>query len=269
MDDEFYIKDVDDMLPKRIKELRKKEGLSQEELAKLLNVSRPTVSQMENGTRKVSLSDMVRLANIFNVSIEEIMQEKPIKDNGLMQEMFGQNSFWLFDDKGKKSAKSSKRKKKFEFPEIDKDKYKDILLYVLNKAGAWPNIGEAFLYKILYFIDFDFYAKYRDYLIGETYVKHNNGPVPLKFKNIIKEMIDDKNIIKLDNKYFSFPQTKYLPLKNPDLSKFKANETELIDGVLYKMSGMSLEEAVEYSKSHAHCNNTEINKKISYEPGQV
>ncbi len=48
------------------------------------------------------------------------------------------------------------------------------LLYVLNKVGCKYNVGETVLYKLLYFIDFDFYEKYEEQLIGATYVKNHH-----------------------------------------------------------------------------------------------
>ncbi len=44
-------------------------------------------------------------------------------------------------------------------------KFKEVLLYVLSRLGNKPNIGETFLCKLLYFIDFDFYEKYEEQLI--------------------------------------------------------------------------------------------------------
>ncbi len=269
MNNEDYIENLDDILTKRVKELRKEAKLSQYEFAKILKISRPTVSQIENGSRKVTLSDIMRLANAFNIQVEEILEKKPAKKDSRSKQMFesfGAESFgaWLLDEKDNKPAKKTKRKKE-KFSKIDKNKYKEVIIYILNKAGARPNMGESFLYKVLYFIDFDFYEKYKSYLIGETYIKRINGPAPFNIKDVIKEMINAKDIVKLDNKYFSMPQTKYLPLKNPDLSKFKANEIEVIDGVLFKMSDMNLEDADNYSQNQIQFINAEINEKISYE----
>jgi len=119
------------------------------------------------------------------------------------------------------------------------EKFKEVLIYILNKIGSKPNIGETVLYKLLYFIDFDFYEKYEEQLIGATYKKNRYGPTPIEFKKIIDKMSKDKEITKIKSEYFQYPQTKYLPLRKADLSKLKANEIEVIDDVLKKLSDMT------------------------------
>lgn len=59
----------------RIEELRKKEGLSQEEFAKKMFVSRQTISSLENGRYNPSLQLAFKIAKYFNLSIEDVFEE--------------------------------------------------------------------------------------------------------------------------------------------------------------------------------------------------
>ena len=59
-----------------IQNLRKKLGLSQEELAQKIPVSRQTVSQWENGQTVPSIDNLIILKEIFGVSVDEILGEK-------------------------------------------------------------------------------------------------------------------------------------------------------------------------------------------------
>ena len=61
---------------KNILELRKTRGISQEELANLLLISRQTVSQWENDQTVPSIDNLLRLKEIFGVSVDELMQVK-------------------------------------------------------------------------------------------------------------------------------------------------------------------------------------------------
>ena len=55
--------------------LRRKAGLSQEELASRLEVSRQAVSKWENGTSDPSTSNLIALAKLFDLSAEELLHE--------------------------------------------------------------------------------------------------------------------------------------------------------------------------------------------------
>ena len=61
-------------------------------------------------------------------------------------------------------------------------------MYVLSKVGSKPNVGESVLYKLLYFIDFNYYEKYEEQLIGATYIKNHYGPTPIEFVKIVEDM---------------------------------------------------------------------------------
>lgn len=55
--------------------LRKREGISQEELASYLEVSRQAVSRWEQGTADPSTSNLLALAKLFGVSAEELLRQ--------------------------------------------------------------------------------------------------------------------------------------------------------------------------------------------------
>ena len=56
----------------RLEEIRKEQGMSQEELADRLEVSRQTISSLENGRYNPSILLAFKIARLFNLSIEEI-----------------------------------------------------------------------------------------------------------------------------------------------------------------------------------------------------
>ena len=61
--------------------LRKEAGLSQEELADKLAVSRQAVSKWERGEALPDTDNLIRLARLYNVSIDEIVGYAPEKGN--------------------------------------------------------------------------------------------------------------------------------------------------------------------------------------------
>ncbi|MBD5134655.1 MAG: helix-turn-helix transcriptional regulator [Lachnospiraceae bacterium] len=56
----------------RIDELRKERGIKQDELADVMEVSRQTISSLENGRYNPSINLAFKLARYFGVTIEEI-----------------------------------------------------------------------------------------------------------------------------------------------------------------------------------------------------
>ena len=57
-------------------QLRKKEGLSQEELGYRLNVTRQTVSKWELGQTTPEMDKLIELSKIFNISVDELINEE-------------------------------------------------------------------------------------------------------------------------------------------------------------------------------------------------
>ncbi len=63
------------IIAKRIREMREKIGLKQEELAALVGVSKNTVWNWENGRREPRSSEINKLANVLGVSVSYLMGE--------------------------------------------------------------------------------------------------------------------------------------------------------------------------------------------------
>lgn len=53
----------------RLRLAREQAGLSQGQVAKMLNLHRPSISEMEAGRRKVSTQEIKKLAEIYNVKV--------------------------------------------------------------------------------------------------------------------------------------------------------------------------------------------------------
>lgn len=62
-------------LDKKLSRLRKKEGLSQAEVAEKLDVSRQAVSRWESGEAKPSTDNFQALCKLYHVSIDDLLNE--------------------------------------------------------------------------------------------------------------------------------------------------------------------------------------------------
>ena len=70
----------------RLKAARKYLKLSQEFVARQMNLSRPTISAIEAGQRKVTADELARFSKLYGVSVEELMYGKTSDDANV--EMF-------------------------------------------------------------------------------------------------------------------------------------------------------------------------------------
>ena len=60
----------------KLKILRKENNLTQEELAKYLNITRTAYSYYENGTFEPSINTLIKLSKIFNCSVDYIIENE-------------------------------------------------------------------------------------------------------------------------------------------------------------------------------------------------
>lgn len=68
------------LLGKKIKELRTKSKFTLSELANLLGVTKSSVASYENDSRQPSFSVLIKIAQIFNVSTDYLLLNKPEKN---------------------------------------------------------------------------------------------------------------------------------------------------------------------------------------------
>ena len=59
----------------RIKELRQKQGLSQEKFALSINMDRTYFASVEKGKRNISILNIEKIAKGLNISLSELFQE--------------------------------------------------------------------------------------------------------------------------------------------------------------------------------------------------
>lgn len=222
-------------LLRHIKLLRGSRSFSQEYVADIIGVSRPTYVQIEKGERELTISEVKKLATLYEMDISDLlMQETPADKKVTLESR-------------RITKKTKARSFRISVPQKNIEKFKEVLLYILGKVGAKPNIGETAIYKLLYFIDFDYYEKYEEQLIGATYIHNHFGPTPLEFQAITDKMKADKELVVVKNQYFQYEQKKYLPLRPANLAVLNAQEKALIDDVLARLSDKSATELSAYS----------------------
>jgi len=234
----------------RITELRKMKGLSQEDLAKSVKISRPSLAQIELGNRSVDILELQQLSLILEFSLDDFMS----KDFSASQELEDTAAIYV-----------KKQEERISVPTLQISKFKNVLLYILERCAGKPNVGETVLYKLLYFSDFNYYELYEEHLTGATYRKLPFGPVPQKLDTIIGQMIKKGQLQRVKTVYHGFPQTRYLPLEKADLTELRASEKEIIDRVIEQMSDWSAAAISNYSHKDMPWLASKEGEEINYE----
>ena len=234
----------------RLMQLRKLKGLSQKDLAGFLQIPRPSVVQIEQGNRNVSILELMKLSEKLGFSIDKLLAD----DFQAVEEITTEtpNTF-------------PKKDIRISIPELHVDKFRNVLLYVLEQCAGKPNVGETVLYKLLYFIDFNHYEIYEEHLTGAHYRKLPYGPVPQKLDSIINHMIKKGDLQRIKTKYHHYPQTRYLPWVKADLTKMNASEKKTIDSVIERFSDWSASAISEYSHKDMPWKASEEGEVIDYE----
>lgn len=247
---EMELKLSQKQIGQRISELRKMRGLSQEDLAKSIEISRPSLTQIELGNRNVDILELQKLSLILEFSLDDFMSA----NFSTHQEI-----------DGKDEKKAKKMEERISVPTLQVNKFKNVLLYILERCAGKPNVGETVLYKLLYFSDFNYYELYEEHLTGAKYRKLPFGPVPQKLDTIIGQMIDNGQLQKIKTAYHGYPQIRFLPLEKADLTELKASEKDTIDRVIEQMSDWSAAAISNYSHKDMPWLASKEGEEINYE----
>ncbi len=215
-----------------LQSLREAHGYTQEELARMLNISRVTLANIESGKRAISKEELVQYANIFDIPAEAIKQG-------------------IFEIPKKKVIPGNLAK------------FKELLLYILYKVGMKPNVGKTVLYKLLYFCDFDYYEKYGQSMTGMNYIKLPMWPAPYKFDKIMQDMEENKELLVVDAEYMWYHQQRLI-WNRQFQNVFSHQEYEIIDEILKNLSNANAKEISNYSHEDAPRKKTDSMEIIDY-----
>lgn len=234
----------------RVVALRKKRGLSQDELAKNIKISRSSLAQIELGNRGVDILELQKLSLVLGFSFDDFMSNEFLQEDNLSFEQ---------------PEAQKEVRERISVPKLQINKLKNVLLYILERCAGKPNVGETVLYKLLYFSDFNYYELYEEHLTGAQYRKLPYGPVPQKLDTIINQMIDKGQLQRVKTEYHNYSQTRYLPLEKANLTELKASEKEAIDRVIEQMSDWSAAAISNYSHKDLPWIASKDGEEINYE----
>lgn len=238
-----------------IRHLRSEAGLSQQDIADAVGIARATYIKLENGGRDPKLPEVIALSKYYEVSLSALVE-------GIVTNMTYESNV-LYERSARIVSDIEPREID---PKIKPEKLREVLLYILNKVGAKPNVGETVLYKLLYFVDMDYYEKHGRSITGLTYIHNTFGPSPVNdFRAVVDDMRAHDELDIIETKFFNNKQKKYLPQVTTDLHKLSASEIKHIDIELVRLGDKNATELSDLSHKDTPWIATPNGKPIDYQ----
>lgn len=219
-------------LGERVQYFRKKLDYTQDVFAQLLGMSRSALVQVEKGKRKLSVEELFKLSFYVNISLNELLSPETNLSSIALDFQ---------------TVEEGETPCRIDTPMFNVDKFKNVLLYILEKCGGRANIGETALYKLLYFADFDYYEKHEEQMTGASYRKLPKGPVPYEAMDVFNAMVSSGDLRRTVVDYFGYKQKKLLPQSGPNLKCLNGEELAVIDSVIERYANKNATELSELS----------------------
>jgi transcriptional regulator with XRE-family HTH domain len=70
-------------IARRLKQARVKAGVSQEKVARMMNLHRPTISALEAGARRLAAEEIVPITRLLGVSVAWLLEEEAELTEGM------------------------------------------------------------------------------------------------------------------------------------------------------------------------------------------
>lgn len=242
-------------LGKRMSNLRKSKGLSQEEVARHLGISRSAVTQLEQGNRQLSALELKRLAKLLQTSTDQILTDSYAQAADEQELLMAEEPVIAFAPILERVSE----------PVIDLTKMKNVLLYLLERCAGKPALGESMLGKLLYFCDFDYYERYEEHLSGATYTKITDGPVPQQLPQLLQQLIQQQAIQRIKSDLQGLALVRYLPLTQANLQQLSAAEATVIEAVIARHASWSTASLSAFALADMPCRASQEGEVIEYE----
>lgn len=193
-----------------IKAVRTSRGMTQEEMASILGVTRATYINIESGKRELTVSELEKIRESLSLSVGELLDPTIITEG---------------DRAGK---------------------FEQIYMYILNKYFRDEGVPKTKLAKILYLIDFANFYERLEPMSEAHYVRRQYGPVADSFFWLTDELYERGEI---DIQPLDFAQMIKPTPGEADLSRLTDEDKKIIDRVCDYWQGRRTSEIVNFTHS--------------------
>ena len=194
--------------------LREASHLTQAELAEKLGISRPTLTAIEKGERDVTISELKKISEIFDVPVEVMLDDEISAEAKTEYRGFGQKAFQKFHNL--------------------------VLQCIACGADNDGKITKTKLAKLVYLCDFVCYYKYLQPISGFEYRRLDQGPVAIEFFDLIDE---DESIVTENKGNASMVSL----LETPEQNILSSEEQAIVEAVCKKWQAKNTQTIVDFT----------------------
>lgn len=148
---------------------------------------------------------------------------------------------------------------------FDKQKFKELVLYLAEKCEADPSFGMAKLDKLLYYCDFTAYVELGKPITGADYQRRESGPVPEALTPIRDEMTSEGALYIRDASKYGRTQKRPIALRSASLAAFTGEEVALVENVIALLWGLDASQTTQLSPKDTGWQLAQDGENIPYE----
>jgi uncharacterized phage-associated protein len=115
---------------------------------------------------------------------------------------------------------------------FNRNKFKELILYVSEKCEPDPSFGNTKLAKVLYYCDFIAYVELGKPITGASYQRLPYGPAPKSLLPVRKEMEQQGEVFLREASRYGYRQIRPIARRRADLREFTGEEIALVDAVI-------------------------------------
>lgn len=198
-----------------ITKLRKSSKMSQEDLARKLGISRPTLISIEKGTRDLTIGELRKISKIFDIPIEVILN----KEFSIIKKVDYQN-----------------------FSQLSLKRFRNLILQCIKygSSNSDGKITKTKLAKLVYLCDFANYYKFLTPISGFEYRKLAQGPVAIQFFDIIDS--EESICVEIKSRAMMISLNE-----EPEESILSKDEEKIVKAVCKKWKKAKTQEIVDFT----------------------
>ena len=152
---------------------------------------------------------------------------------------------------------------------FEREKFRELILYIAEKTEGFPGFGDTHLNKALYWADFDAYSSLGRPVTGARYFKLPHGPGAKPLVPVRDELAEEGFVEIVEPPLGSFEARKTRAKRAPDTSLFSIEELELVDRLVSRLQGLTAKKVSDLSHDEVGWNLVALYDDIPYQAALI